>query len=130
MVTMKNGNLRSSGRCSKCHLMMTKKLACNLSETFYRGTSAYADHVDADLLSYIHLKTKLDDAVISAAKSGKDIVLTGNPGDGKTHIIRVLKEQLERLATPVIVELDASTLSNEEIYSRWAQAKGQAIHRL
>lgn len=35
----------------------------------------------------------------------------------------MLKEQLERLATPVIVELDASTLSNEEIYSRWAQAK-------
>ena len=69
------------------------------------------------------MKTKLDDAVISAAKSGKDIVLTGNPGDGKTHIIRVLKEQLERLATPVIIELDASTLSNEEIYSRWAPAK-------
>lgn len=100
-----------------------KKIGLQFIRDFYRGTSAYADHVDADLLSYIHLKTKLDDAVISAAKSGKDIVLTGNPGDGKTHIIRVLKEQLERLATPVIVELDASTLSNEEIYSRWAQAK-------
>jgi len=100
-----------------------KKIGLQFIRDFYRGTSAYADHVDADLLSYIHLKTKLDDAVISAAKSGKDIVLTGNPGDGKTHIIRVLKEQLERLATPVIIELDASTLSNEEIYSRWAQAK-------
>lgn len=100
-----------------------KKIGLQFIRDFYRGTSAYADHVDADLLSYIHLKTKLDDAVISAAKSGKDIVLTGNPGDGKTHIIRVLKEQLERLAMPVIVELDASTLSNEEIYSRWAQAK-------
>ena len=100
-----------------------KKIGLQFIRDFYRGTSAYADHVDADLLSYIHLKTKLDDAVISAAKSGKDIVLTGNPGDGKTHIIRVLKEQLERLATPVIVELDASTLSNEEIYSRWAPSK-------
>jgi len=100
-----------------------KKVGLQFIRDFYRGTSAYADHVDTGLLSYIHLKTKLDDAIIAAAKARKDIVLTGNPGDGKTHIIRVLNEQLEQLETPVIVELDASTLSNEEIYSRWAQAK-------
>ena len=100
-----------------------KKVGLQFIRDFYRGTSAYADHVDTELLSYIHLKTKLDNAVIDAAKAGKDIVLTGNPGDGKTHIIRVLKERLEQLDTPVIVELDASTLSNEEIHSRWEQAK-------
>lgn len=94
---------------------------------FYRGTSAYADHVDTELLSYIHLKTKLDEAIVEAASLGKDIVLTGNPGDGKTHIIRVLKDKLEHLKTPVVVELDASTLSNEEIYTRWSQAKKESI---
>lgn len=100
-----------------------KKVGLQFIRDFYRGTSAYADHVDTELLSYIHLRTRLDSAVVDAVKAGKDVVLTGNPGDGKTHIIRVLKEQLESIGTPVTIELDASTLSNEEIHSRWMNAK-------
>lgn len=90
---------------------------------FYRGASAYADHIDEELLANIHLKTKLDDAILAAAEAGKDIVLTGNAGDGKTHIIRMLKDKLEGLAVPAFVELDASTLSNDEIYEKWCDAK-------
>jgi DNA replication protein DnaC len=30
-----------------------------------------------------------DQAILDAVVAGKDIVLTGNPGDGKTHIIRI-----------------------------------------
>lgn len=100
-----------------------KKMGLQFIRDFYRGTSAYADHIDTELLSYIHLRTKLDDAIITAAKKGQDIVLTGNPGDGKTHIIRMLKSQLEKLSTPAIVELDASTLSNNDIFLRWSQAR-------
>lgn len=94
---------------------------------FYRGSSAYADHVDSDKLSYIHLKTKLDQAIIDAITEGKDIVLTGNPGDGKTHIIRVLKQQIEEMGKPVVIELDASTLSNEEMFTRWKTAHEQNV---
>ena len=68
---------------------------------FYRGSSAYADHIDAGLLACIHLSTKLDNAIIEAVKGGKDIVLTGNPGDGKTHIIRMLKPSIDQLDLPV-----------------------------
>ena len=99
------------------------KVGLQFIRDFYRGSSAYADHIDSKLLSCIHLKTKLDNAIISEAKNGKDIVLTGNPGDGKTHIIRMLKAELEKLSKPVIVELDASTLSDEEIYTRWKNAR-------
>lgn len=102
-----------------------KKTGLQFIRDFYRGTSAYADHIDEELLSHIHLKTKLDDAIIRSAKAGKDIVLTGNPGDGKTHIIRMLKAKLERIQTPAVVELDASTLSNEQIYLRWSKAREQ-----
>lgn len=90
---------------------------------FYRGSSAYADHVSTNLLSVIHLETKLDSAIMDAALAGKDIVLTGNPGDGKTHIIRLLKDKLESLGKPIQIELDASTLSNDEIYSKWKTAR-------
>jgi hypothetical protein len=90
---------------------------------FYRGSSAYADHILPELLSAIHLETKLDDAIVQAALDGKDIVLTGNPGDGKTHIIRLLKNKLEELGKPIHIELDASTLSNEAIYTKWSAAR-------
>ena len=99
------------------------KVGLQFIRDFYRGTSAYADHVNEELLSYIHLPTKLDTAIIKAAKEGKDIVLTGNPGDGKTHVIRMLKSKLEQLPTPATVELDASTLSNEQIYRAWLAAR-------
>ena len=72
---------------------------------FYRGSSGYADHIAPERLSLIHLKTRLDSAIIDAAKNGKDIVLTGNPGDGKTHIIRIMKDgcPLIHSTIPVLV---------------------------
>ena len=102
-----------------------KKVGLQFIRDFYRGTSAYADHVDEELLSNIHLTTKLDTAILNAAEAGKDIVLTGNPGDGKTHIIRMLKTKLEELPTPSAVELDASTLSNDQIYQAWCSARAK-----
>ena len=39
---------------------------------FYRGSSAYADYISAELLSAIHLETKLDTAIVEAAMAGKD----------------------------------------------------------
>lgn len=70
---------------------------------FYRGSSAYADHIDSSLLSNIHLVTRLDQAILDAVMDGKDIVLTGNPGDGKTHIIRMLRDKLEALGKSVLI---------------------------
>lgn len=94
---------------------------------FYRGSSAYADYVATDLLSNIHLETRLDKAILDSALAGKDIVLTGNPGDGKTHIIRLLSDKLRESNRPIAIELDASTLSDEEIYIRWKSAREQHI---
>ena len=92
---------------------------------FYRGSSAYADFIATELLSDIHLETKLDNAILASALAGKDIVLTGNPGDGKTHIIRMLRDKLLETGKPVEIELDASTLSDEEIYHHWKKAREQ-----
>ncbi len=100
-----------------------KKIGLQFVRDFYRGSSGYADHIDSDLLSSIHLKTKLDDAIVNDVRSGKNVILTGNAGDGKTHIIRKLESELEKNSQDVSVELDGSTISNEEIYSRWKTAE-------
>jgi hypothetical protein len=102
-----------------------ERLGVDFIRSLYRGSSAYADNLSADYLEKIHISTKLDDAVYKTVLEGKDVVLTGSPGDGKTHIIRVIKPKLDALHTPPIIELDASCLSNEELYRKWVQAKTQ-----
>jgi len=94
---------------------------------FYRGSSGYADFIDFDFLSRVHVVTELDSAIIEAVSTGKDVVLTGNPGDGKTHIIRILQEQLDTLEVDPVIELDASTMTNKAIYEKWLSAK-EASH--
>ncbi|WP_249861028.1 Druantia anti-phage system protein DruA [Paenibacillus konkukensis] len=99
----------------------------NFINGFYRGSSAYADNIDNQYLSQIHVVTELDAAIIDAVSSGKDVVLTGNPGDGKTHIIRMLLPELSGLPRPPRIEIDASTLSNEEIFEHWSEAKQSGV---
>lgn len=101
----------------------TVQLGLDFVRSLYRGSSAYADNQGADLLSNIHITTALDDAVLNAVKEGKDVVLTGSPGDGKTHIIRVLSSTLAGLNNPPKVELDASCRTNEQLYEEWRQAR-------
>lgn len=102
------------------------KAGLDFVRDFYRGSSGFADLIDYTLLSKVHVSTELDSAIIKAVNSNKDVVLTGNPGDGKTHIIRILQEQLAALASNPVVELDASTLTSEAIYHNWADATEQA----
>ena len=89
----------------------------------YRGSSAYADNIEAERLRLIHIETDLDNAIIDALSNDRDVVLTGNPGDGKTHIIRVLMEQIAMLPQQPFVELDASTKSSIEIFESWNNAR-------
>lgn len=92
---------------------------------FYRGTSAFAEHIPADLLSIIHVETRLDDAIKANLSQGKDIVLTGNAGDGKTHIIKILEHDLMATGKNPSIMLDASEKPSEEIYRRWKEARDQ-----
>jgi len=91
--------------------------------SLYRGRSGYADNLEGEFLHAIHIETKIDEAIISAIQSGNDVVLTGSPGDGKTHLIRVLSKKLDALSNSPIIELDASCLSNEELYQKWCSAR-------
>ncbi len=101
----------------------TAQLGLDFVRSLYRGSSAYADKQGEDLLSSIHIATALDDAILNAVRDGKDVVLTGSPGDGKTHIIRVLSNTLSGFNNPPKIELDASCLTNEQLYAEWRQAR-------
>lgn len=93
----------------------------------YRGSSAYADRVDIDFLNSIHVPTKLDDAIIESIKAGKSVVLTGNPGDGKTHLLRILETKLENIEPKPIVEYDASSITDDDLFMQWKLAESKNI---
>lgn len=86
------------------------------------GTSAFADRTDIEWLNALHVPTSLDEAIVEAARNGKDVILTGNPGDGKTHLLRVLESRLTELPNKPSLLLDASALSDSDVMSRWNEA--------
>jgi Cdc6-like AAA superfamily ATPase len=88
----------------------------------YRGANAYADSLSDSILKKIHIETALDKAVSSAIAKNKSIVLTGNPGDGKTHLLRILSTKIKKANSKAVVELDASEKLNEDLVKSWRKA--------
>ena len=84
----------------------------------YNGYNAIAERVGADRLKEIHIPTKLDEKIKNWLSQGRDIILTGNPGDGKTHLMNVvLNGQNARL------EKDASQKQAIEILEIWQESR-------
>jgi len=91
-----------------------------LVRNLYRGATAMADDVPLEDLRRLHVRTRLDDVIAEHIRSGRSVVLTGNPGDGKTHLLRILEPEIAALGA--IVEEDASAVPNELIAANWCQA--------
>ncbi|MHB0668616.1 Druantia anti-phage system protein DruA [Roseomonas mucosa] len=87
----------------------------------YRDESAYSDHVKIGRLRELNIRTKLDEVVRRIVKAGGSVVITGNAGDGKTHTIRLLENDLKAANAHTIS--DASAVTYEEIVDRWREAR-------
>jgi hypothetical protein len=61
----------------------------------------------------LHIRTAADDFVLREARARKVVFVTGNPGDGKTHLLRRHAEELA--AAGVTVCLDANEKPDEEL---------------
>lgn len=91
-----------------------------LVRNLYRGPTAMADDVPLDDLRRLHVRTRLDEVIAEHIGAGRSVVLTGNPGDGKTHLLRILEPEIAALGA--IVEEDASAVPNEVIAENWRRA--------
>ena len=89
-------------------------------ERLYRNANSYADRLTPEDLESIHVDLGVDDYLLTQAQSGRQIVVTGNPGDGKTHLIERLRPQLEAQRARVIT--DANALSDAEVLRQWTQS--------
>jgi hypothetical protein len=87
-------------------------------EKLYRNANSYADRLTTDELDWIHVDLGLDDYLLQSAKDGWQIVVTGNPGDGKTFLIERLRDALTSQYEAVVIT-DANALTDSEILASW-----------
>ncbi|WP_086001533.1 Druantia anti-phage system protein DruA [Plesiocystis pacifica] len=83
-----------------------------LIQSLYRDRGACADHHSDEVVRVLHIETAVDGFVKKWAR-GRVLFVTGNPGDGKTHLLKHLSKKLK--SARVDVCLDANELSNERL---------------
>lgn len=96
------------------------KLSWKLLTELNGQRASLAERLNSDELAALHIPTKLDDAVMELARQNKRIYLTGNPGDGKTHLIRRHQAELEQIGA--LVHLDASAVQETVLNGLIAEA--------
>jgi len=87
-------------------------------EKLYRNANSYADRLTHEELDWIHVDLGLDDYLLHSAKEGRQLVITGNPGDGKTFVIERLRETLVSTYDAVVIT-DANACTDADILSSW-----------
>lgn len=63
-------------------------------EKLYNGRNCYSDHMGSDELSLLHICSNAESLIADFLARNKVVFLTGNPGDGKTFIIKALAENI------------------------------------
>jgi hypothetical protein len=87
-------------------------------ERLYRNANSYADRLKREELDWIHVDLEVDQYVLDGANENWQIIITGNPGDGKTFLIERLRERLMEDCNAVVIP-DANALPDPEILSAW-----------
>lgn len=94
-------------------LMTTVRPRPELVQSLYRSLSSCADHHDAATLALLHIRTAVDDFVLTEVRAGKVVFVTGNPGDGKTHLLRRLEADLALDGASIV--LDANERADDDL---------------
>jgi Druantia protein DruA len=74
----------------------------------HAGPEVCSDELTQEEISRLHVKRPLEDFLVRKVGQGFSLVLTGNAGDGKTHLLRRLQEKLAANGIKAVVEPDAT----------------------
>lgn len=101
--------------------MATEKSALDKSFLADLSIGGFAESLTPQQRREIHIDTPLDDYLSESLEEGKQIVLTGNPGDGKTQ--HILKQQDNFSESEYFYLLDASEYEDyTELLDEWEEA--------
>lgn len=76
----------------------------------YNGKNCYSDHMNKDELGFLHISSGVEPLVSDMLDKHKLVFLTGNPGDGKTFIIKAIEPCIIR--NNVFVKTDFNEVTN------------------
>lgn len=102
-------------------VFMPREPRMELVEQMYRDAGAVADHHDPATVEALHIPMKIDAFIRARASAGDVLFVTGNPGDGKTHLLKRLQGELE--AAKVDLCLDANEEEDEALIARIERAQ-------
>lgn len=88
-------------------------------EKLYRSANSYADRLTREELEWLNVDLGLEGYVLDQVREKKQVIVTGNPGDGKTHLIERVRPQLEAEGARVLT--DANALSDREVLAAWKE---------
>lgn len=91
-------------------------------QQLYNHRSCYADRLTGEQLAAIHIETPLERYISERLHRGDDVILTGNPGDGKTHLLRRLETTLTGLGAECHLDATAEP-SYDVIIDAWRKAR-------
>lgn len=80
-------------------------------QRLHNGKYCYSDSMSPEQISLLHISSGAENIIRRMVEQRKIIFLTGNPGDGKTFIIKALKDDLNG----VYVETDMNCVTNEHL---------------
>ncbi len=103
----------SSAAVGAGKIAMPKQERVDLVQGLYRAASTCADHHDEKTVELLHIGTPVDDFILEKTSTGGVVFVTGNPGDGKTHLIRLLMPDLKAARAEVC--LDANEMADDEL---------------
>ena len=90
---------------------------------FDNGRLSFAEKQTLDETETIHISSpKLENGVIALLEQGHRVYLTGNPGDGKTHLLQRLKGRAD-WPVGTYTELDASAVSEDQLLTGLTEAE-------
>ncbi len=76
----------------------------------YNGKNCYSDHMSREQLELLHIHSSVEDIIKDLVQKNKIIFLTGNPGDGKTFIIRAIENEIDDCG--LYVETDVNRVAS------------------
>lgn len=82
----------------------------------YNGKNCYSDHMNEDELGFLHIPSGVEQLVSDMLDKHKLVFLTGNPGDGKTYIIKAIEACITR--NNAFVETDFNEVTRYDEVAR------------
>ena len=88
------------------------------------GREAIAEALTEEDFERLHIESDIERFLGEQVRAGRSVVVTGNAGDGKTHLLRRVKHDLESAGAVVVEDATAKMRGGDPcpILEKWREA--------